>query len=71
MNLRKQAKVMNGRSQLLFIQMKSMDKSDLVMALLVMDGYYVGHTYLTFGVAYINARLLARPTAGWLTQFVA
>ena len=39
-------------------------------ALSVMDGYYIGHTCLTVQMAYQNARLLARPTAEWLTQLV-
>lgn len=55
---------------LLPIHLTSMERPDLAMALSVMDGYYVGHTCLTLQMAYQNARLLARPTAGWLTQLV-
>ena len=56
---------------LLPIHLTRMDKPDLAMALSVMDGYYVGHTCLTLEMAYQNARLLARPTAGWLTELVS
>ena len=55
---------------LLPIHLTRMDKPDLAMALEVMDGYYVGHTCLTLQMAYQNARLLARPSAGWLTALV-
>lgn len=33
-----------------------------------MDGYYLGNTCLTLEMAYLNARLLARPTARWLAE---
>ena len=56
---------------LLPIHLTRMDKPDLAMALSVMDGYYVGHTCLTLEMAYQNARLLARPTAWWLTELVS
>lgn len=63
--------VFQGRMQyLLPICLTNMEKPDLAMALSVMDGYYMGHTCLTLEMAYQNARLLARPTAGWLTQLV-
>jgi len=55
---------------LLPMHLTSMERPDLAMALSIMDGYYVGHTCLTLQMAYQNARLLARPTAGWLTQLV-
>lgn len=55
---------------LLPIFLTNMERPDLAMALSVMDGYYIGHTYLTVQMAYQNARLLARPTAEWLTQLV-
>ena len=54
---------------LLPISLTNMERlADLAMALSVMDGYYIGHTCLTVQMAYQNARLLARPTAEWLTQ---
>lgn len=55
---------------LLPIHLTRMDKPDLAMAMSIMDGYYVGHTCLTLEMAYQNARLLARPTAGWLAELV-
>ena len=60
----------NHFQYLLPIYLTRMDKPDLAMALGVMDGYYVGHTCLTLQMAYQNARLLARPRAGWLTALV-
>ena len=63
--------VFQGRMQyLLPICLTNMEMPDLAMALSEMDGYYVGHTCLTLEMAYQNARLLARPTAGWLTRLV-
>ena len=60
-----------GRVQyLLPIHLTNMERPDLAMALSILDGYYIGHTCLTLEMAYQNARLLARPTAGWLTQLV-
>lgn len=55
---------------LLPIYMTRMDQPDMAMALTKMDGYYLGHTCLTLEMAYVNARLLARPSAGWLTALV-
>ena len=55
---------------LLPIHLTNMERPDLAMALSIMDGYYIGHTCLTMEMAYQNARLLARPTAGWLTELV-
>lgn len=57
-----------GRVQyLLPINLTDMDEPDLAMTLTVMDGYYLGNTCLTLEMAYLNARLLARPSAPWLT----
>lgn len=56
---------------LLPIHLTNMERPDLAMALSIMDGYYIGHTCLTLQMAYQNARLLARPTAGWLADLVA
>ncbi len=39
------------------------------MTLTIMDGYYLGNTCLTLEMAYLNARLLARPVAPWLADF--
>ena len=47
-----------------------MKKPDLAMTLSVMDGYYLGHTCLTLEMAYLNARVLSRPLAPWLTELV-
>ena len=60
-----------GRVQyLLPICLTDMENPDLAMTLTVMDGYYVGNTCLTLEMAYLNARLLARPTAPWLAGLV-
>lgn len=50
--------------------MTDMEKLDLAMTLTIMDGYYLGNTCLTLEMAYLNARLLARPVAPWLTELV-
>ena len=34
------------------------------------DGYYRGETILTLGMAYNNARLIAKPDVSWLDQAV-
>lgn len=61
-----------GRVQyLLPICLTDMDKPDLAMTLSIMDGYYLGSTCLTLEMAYLNARLLARPVAPWLTVLTA
>lgn len=61
-----------GRVQyLLPIHLTNMERPDLAIALSIMEGYYIGHTCLTLEMAYQNARLLARPTAGWLADLVA
>ena len=63
--------VFHNRVQyLLPIYLTRVDKPDLAMALSPMDGFYLGHTCLTPAMAYQNARLLARPSAGWLTALV-
>lgn len=60
-----------GRIQyLLPIYLTNMNKPDLAMTLTVMDGYYLGNTCLTLEMAYLNARVLARPVAPWLRDLV-
>lgn len=59
-----------GIQYLMPIYLTNPDYPDLAMALSSMDGYYYGHTCLTLQMAYLNARLLARPTAKWLTDLV-
>lgn len=60
-----------GRVQyLLPICLTDMEKPDLAMTLTIMDGYYLGNTCLTLEMAYLNARLLARPTTPWLSELV-
>jgi len=60
-----------GRIQYLMpIYLTNKDRPDLAMALSDLAGYYIGHTCLTLEMAYLNARLLARPTASWLTGLV-
>lgn len=60
-----------GRVQyLLPICLTDMDEPDLAMTLTIMDGYYLGNTCLTLEMAYLNARLLARPVAPWLTVLI-
>lgn len=56
-----------GRVQyLLPVYLTNMQKPDLAMTLTVMDGYYLGNTCLTLEMAYLNARVVARPMAPWL-----
>lgn len=60
-----------GRAQyLLPVYLMNMQKPDLAMTLTVMDGYYLGNTCLTLEMAYLNARVVARPMAPWLTELV-
>ncbi len=60
-----------GRVQyLLPICLTDMEQPDLAMTLTIMDGYYLGNTCLTLEMAYLNARLLSRPVAHWLTEIV-
>jgi len=60
----------NRVQYLLPIHLTNMARPDLAMALSVMEGYYIGHTCLTLEMAYQNARLLAKPTATWLSDLV-
>ena len=61
-----------GKVQFLLpICLTDMDHPDIAMTLTPMDGYYLGHTCLTLEMAYLNARLIGRPTAPWLTELVA
>ena len=55
---------------LLPVYLTNMQKPDLAMTLTVMDGYYLGNTCLTLEMAYLNARVVARPMAPWLTELV-
>ena len=55
---------------LLPLCLTDMEKPDLAITLRPMDGYYMGYTCLTLEMAYLNARLLARPTAKWLLDLV-
>lgn len=60
-----------GRMQyLLPICLTNMKKPDLAMTLSVLDGYYLGNTCLTLEMAYMNARVISRPIAPWLTELV-
>lgn len=43
---------------------------DLAMTLMPCDGFYLGTTYLTLEMAYINARMLSRPSTFWLADLV-
>ena len=60
----------NKVQYLLPICLTNMMCPDLAMTLTVMNGYYLGHTCLTLEMAYLNARLLHRPVASWLTDIV-
>ncbi len=55
---------------LLPICLTDMEHPNLAMTLSVMDGYYLGNTCLTLEMAYLNARLLARPSAAWLLDLL-
>lgn len=55
---------------LLPICLTHMEKADMAMALSTMEGYYLGHTCLTLEMAYLNARMLGKPAAPWLTSLV-
>lgn len=60
-----------GRIQyLLPIYLTNMKKPDLAMTLTIMDGYYLGNTCLTLEMAYLNARVMARPITPWLVDLV-
>ncbi len=60
----------NRLQYLLPVCLTNMVKPDFAMTLSVMDGYYLGNTCLTLEMAYLNARMIAHPTAGWLTDLV-
>ena len=47
-----------------------MEQPDPAMTLSITDGYYLGNTCLPLEMANLNARLLSRPVAGWLTDIV-
>lgn len=55
---------------LLPVCLTDMEHPDLAMALSVMDGYYLGSACLTLETAYLNARLVARPSASWLLDLL-
>lgn len=60
-----------GKVQFLLpICLSDMEQPDLAMTLTVMNGYYLASTCLTLEMAYLNARLLARPVSPWLTALV-
>ena len=60
-----------GRVQFLLpLCLTNMKKPDIAMTLTIMDGYYVGNTCLTLEMAYINSRVIARPSASWLTDLL-
>lgn len=44
--------------------------ADVALALDAKDGFYIAYTALTLEMAYGNARLIARPEAGWLLETV-
>ena len=56
---------------LLPICLTNMERPDIALTLTIMDGYYLGNTCLTPEMVYLNARLLARPSAAWLTSLVS
>ena len=49
------------------IYIENDDIPDLALAVTKKDGYYQGHTCLTLGMAYNNARLIAKPESNWLS----
>lgn len=60
-----------GRIQyLLPISLSDPERVDLAMTLSIMEGYYQGETCLTPQMAYLNARILGRPTVHWLAGLV-
>ena len=65
------AQVYQGKIQYLMpICLNDPARPDLAMTIHPMDGYYLCSTCLTLEMAYSNARQLATPTVGWLTQLV-
>lgn len=60
-----------GKIQFLLpLCLKEPNTADLAMTVTVMEQYYVCTTCLSIDMAYCNARLLAQPTAPWLTALV-
>jgi len=55
---------------LLPLCLSNMDKPDIVMVLSPVDGYYSGTTCITLEMAYLNARLIEKPTAPWLLNLI-
>ena len=55
---------------LLPICLTDMEKPNLAMTLAERNGYYLGSTCLTLEMAYLNARMIARLIAPWLTSLV-
>ena len=65
------AQVYQGKIQYLMpICLNDPARPDLAMTIHPMDGYYLCSTCLTLEMAYSNARQLATPAVGWLTQLV-
>ncbi|MDL2205379.1 DUF3825 domain-containing protein [Eubacteriales bacterium OttesenSCG-928-N13] len=65
------AQVYQGQIQYLMpLCLSNPDEPDLAMTVTPLDGYYLCSTCLTLEMAYSNARLLAKPTAPWLTELV-
>lgn len=60
----------NKVQYLLPIYLTNMEKADMAMALTAMQGYYLGHTCLTLEMAYLNARMIGKPAASWLTSLL-
>ena len=57
------------RVQLLLpISLTDPDRHDLALILQAEDGYYMGSTMLTIQMAYLNARVIGRPSAAWLYE---
>lgn len=61
----------NRMQFLLPLCLTNMETPDIALTLSIMDGYYLGNTCLTLEMSYLNARLIARPTAPWLMALVA
>lgn len=61
-----------GRVQyLLPISFSDTDKVELAIVLSIMEGYYQGETCLLPQMAYMNARLIGKPTVSWLTDITS
>ena len=59
-----------GVQFLLPISLADPKEIDLAMTITPIGSYYMASTCLTPHMAYLNARMLARPTAPWLLQLV-